>query len=266
MKHALKFILLFVLSIESLACVCSGPESFHNKKDLSEYNYVALVHIDSTFLSGNNPEGRPRFYEAAITSIIQFKGEQSDRLLIAGGLTGLTDWWTSCDIGVRTGEKWIIFSKKNEYNKPMAWRCGFTIEYEKANGQKNWFPKSGVQRLEQLKLVYDKGDYPKSGVRETYYSSGQIEKSETFKRGKLNGIRKVYYPTGELLLTERYKNGRLHGNLKWYLKDGTVVRDFNYKKGKPFGRCITYYEWSGEKEFEINYSKKGQQLIWSRYG
>ena len=264
MKYTLvpSFLLLFCL--DSYACDCVPNKDYETAKDLEEYEYIALVKIDSTFLS-DHQKADNYFYESSISTLIQFKGNQHDRLIVNGGLYGLTDWMTSCDLGVSVGETWLIFSTITEYQKPIVFACEYTSMYANRLGIKKWFHNSSEDEIAKLKSIFHIRDSTQiDGERKTYYPDGSLERVESYKSGRLEGSRIVYYPEGDILLSESYSNGHLEGKQYWYKPDSILYREWNFKKGLPFDTCYYYFK-SGQIHYERIFNENGKMTQDTQY-
>lgn len=70
-------ILTLSCSIKAFSCECSGPYEFKTKEDLEEYQFIALVSIDSIYFSNiSKTFEHDIFYQADLSILEIFKGDQ----------------------------------------------------------------------------------------------------------------------------------------------------------------------------------------------
>ena len=118
-------LLLVIIGVSNdlVGCSCGIIPATH------EYEYVALVEITGVLKSDLYEPGEPYeppknkdqpvknvpnpfFHEVKIKTIEQFIGKKQEFVVVHGGNEKYNLHWSSCDIGLGIGEKWIIYGKK----------------------------------------------------------------------------------------------------------------------------------------------------------
>ena len=95
-----------------LSCSCGKIPS------TDEYDYVAFVEINGVLksdlyeLDNLNEPPKPIFHEIKIRTIHQYIGHKQKFIIVHGGNNKYNVGWTSCDMNMEIGEKWIIYGKK----------------------------------------------------------------------------------------------------------------------------------------------------------
>ena len=87
--------------------------------------------------------------------------------------------------------------------------------------------------VERNGITYKKfSNKPYSGVAETYFYNGQLNRIETYKDGKKEGVEEWYDENGKLWMKGTYKDGKKDGVVEWYHENGRLVKKFTYKNGE----------------------------------
>lgn len=110
-----------------------------------------------------------------------------------------------------------------------------------------------AQEVHQSKLVEKKGKFYQkgketefSGEAISYFSTGEKEKTFTYKKGKLiNEV--IYYKTGEKERLIEYKRGKRHGKFIVWYKNKSIKCKGQYKRDMKKGEWIWYNEDGSEK-------------------
>ncbi|AZQ65614.1 hypothetical protein EI427_25605 (plasmid) [Flammeovirga pectinis] len=105
------FLLLFsIISVNAYSCSCDHID-YQSKEDLKQYDFIALVSVDSTYLSDDSKLDFA-YYNVNFTIKELFKGDISINTLdVLGGNVLLSDdFITSCDMYIKKGEKWLLFA------------------------------------------------------------------------------------------------------------------------------------------------------------
>ena len=270
MKHMVLVVILTVFSIKAFSCECLGPYEFRKKEDLEKYRFIAFVVIDSIYIS-NAPKMYEHdiFYQADFTILELFKGDSTNSVLINGGNTNLEDMFiTSCDIGIDTNEKWVIFAYQDDHANLRIGYCTFSKMYASAKGEKDWQYERGIKELATLREIYHhkiSEEQLPDGVKKTFYPDGTIEIEQSFENGLPNGPRTIYYPNGQIMLTESYENGQREGRSIWHARNGRIKRDFKFSGGHPIDTCYYYWFFNGQVKHERIFDNDGNMIQNSSY-
>ena len=265
-------ILLLVLSLiplEGMACDCSGPFDFNSKRDLKGYSFIAFVEIDSIYTSAiDKIDEYDIFYEASFKIIELFKGRPRKSILVAGANPNLDNGWTSCDIGIDAGEKWVVFGYKDRTGNLRTGYCTFTKMYANRFGEKDYQYERGIKELNQLMDLYKHKKfetvYP-DGLNTTYYPNGNVEIEQHYQNGLPSGSKLIYYNDGTVMVEESYKSGKRSGPSKWFDRKGRILRDFQYLNGHPVDTCYSYWSYYGQVHVEIIFDLHGNMLKRNRF-
>ena len=257
----LLFILL-AMPVGSRACECAGPFEFDSKKDLRDYSFIALVGIDSIYTgrdTGNN--GDDLFYHADLTILELFKGQPLRTIRVSGGNPKLGGTTTSCDIGIESKQKWVLFGYEDREGHIRVGRCTFSEIYANSSGERDWQRERGIRELNTLRGIYrhkHKVETPKEGWYTTYYPGGATEIRQMFRNGLADGQKTIYYSTGEIMVDEHYSNGLRSGRSIWLDREGNKLREYHYREGQPVGTCYDYWFYYGGLRTELVYDQNGK--------
>ncbi|MDN3587994.1 hypothetical protein QWY86_15030 [Pedobacter aquatilis] len=116
MKKLLLLVLINLITIKLLACVCEPTNITH--KFLSA-DFVAIADIKETF---NNEKGKD-FYRVNLNVNQLYKGDKAINSINVGGYNGVDSVWSSCDIKLISGSKWLIFGYKNQDGDLVTGMC-----------------------------------------------------------------------------------------------------------------------------------------------
>ena len=95
----------------------------------------------------------------------------------------------------------------------------------------------------RLKKTYENGKL--SGVRQTFFPSGKIQKEETFKFNLLTGPIRTYYESGALESTAEYRSNRRQGPFTSYHPNGKIKEQGEYAADKKHKEWKVYDENGG---------------------
>lgn len=237
-----KFIAILLLSTTVLAtqdlkaCICSEVLTTDSLAQLKNYDFIAYIKVTGD-RDYKDPSGQTAYNIGLISiKIIElFKGKDAEEVL---------DYTrnTSCDIGISTGEEWVLFGRiKN--GKITLGACDRSRQYKDAAGKRDWTSQRGVHELRQLRVIFQ---HPVksfgNGVHREYYANGQLEIEETYSNGQLHGPRKIWHPNGMLFSRETYIHDTLNGKSEWFYPSGQTSRETYHAKGRPCNVSRFYYD------------------------
>ncbi|WP_421942768.1 hypothetical protein [Pedobacter sp.] len=117
MKKLLLLLSINFLTFKLIACVCE-PTSI--TQQFLTADFVAVADITETF---NNEEGK-YFYKVNLNIDQQYKGDKSINSINVGGYSGLDkNIYSSCEIKLISGSKWLIFGYKNKDGNLTTGMC-----------------------------------------------------------------------------------------------------------------------------------------------
>lgn len=241
-------IILLFLPDFSFACVCAYTGDFSIEK-MEDYDYVALIKVGKLIppVDTNDKEELPRFFEAEIFEINRFKGESMSKIKVFGGHRDF-QYQTSCDLGIDTGEEWIVFGERFEGEIIFSY-CSHTTIYKTEIGLRQWQYLNGIKELTLLDSTYNKEsrDYLELDKDSIFYENGKLERAQQFKNGKLHGKVTYLYPDGQSYGFVSFKNGVQHGPYRWMNSNGSINLEGRKRRGKDFKKRIFYKLSSQEK-------------------
>ncbi|SMO82273.1 hypothetical protein [Gracilimonas mengyeensis] len=270
MKQSIVLIILaLVLPLQAWACTCGGPYEFKTKEDLKRYQFIAFVKVDSIYKSGiSKVNEHDLFYQADFTILELFKGGLRNTILVNGGHSDIGTTITSCDIGISTNEKWVVFAYLDRNKNLRTGFCTFSKQYATASGEKDWQYKRGIKELSLLREIYEHEvatETIEDGIKRTYYPNGEIEIEQSFENGLPDGQKTIYYPNGQVMIAESYKQGEREGPSIWYDRRGRIKREYQYANGHPIDTCYYYSEFTGLVQHVRIFDDKGNMLQNTKY-
>lgn len=153
--------LSILFAIPSMACVCRYPDKLDNLSQLDKYAFVALVHITD---DGDTAKGQSTTLKFEIKE--RFKGDNVSEVI-----ENLVN--SSCDMGISKGEDWLLYGLLIN-GKLVVQPCDRNIRYRRANGERDWLFKRGVEDLQILQRLYAKtGVKHKDGLETVFYKNGK---------------------------------------------------------------------------------------------
>ena len=221
------FSCFLLFSAESWACWCHGLKPL-NAQILERYQYVALVRV-KTLTEFTIPGPNARTGETAkltVDIIENFKNTLPDELILDG-------YNTSCDMGLRPGQEWIIFAREsNGYATVFA--CGYSILYEGERAVQDvsqlryW---SGDELVNRVRQLTGKPIQAANNRLEKFYSNGQRALLTTYRDGSWEEERVLWHANGQLWGKEFYRNGLKNGPSLWWNANGTPLAKETFVAG-----------------------------------
>lgn len=244
MKIFITIILAGLLSTSSRACICSDILTIDSLPQLKDYEFIAHVKItDDQDLKKPAKDDYESIGILTFHIIELFKGQKIDKILEYSK-------HSSCDIGISTGEEWILFGKIINGRLAVV-SCDRNHQYKERNELRDWKYGSGFYELTQLrKLYHHTSETFYTGKRKEFYSNGQLEIEETYFEGKRNGERRIWYPNGILYCRQFYKNDTLDGRSEWFYPSGQIYDESLYIKGKPCNVSRLYFDSTIERGYK----------------
>ena len=217
MKHIGLLTCALLLAGKSWACVCGSPPPL-TKAILNRYPYVALVTVktmDDLLRPVDNRKRPGRAGKFTVDVIENFGKALPDTFL-------LESFRTSCDIGLRPGQTWVIFAKEvNGYATVFA--CDYAIEYrgkQPVSEYEYLRSQSAEELLNTVRQLTRRSINVPNGRIEKFYANGQRALLTLY--GPDGGQdRTVWYANGRLRGKEFYKKGMKHGSSLWWNANGT---------------------------------------------
>lgn len=222
MKALLTLPLLMLLSVKTLACHCEMKPDFRIKEDLAEYQFIAHVKISGI----ENVTSGTDVHQMNFEVLEQYKGNAINKLLVFGSHPSLKGW-TSCDLGEKVGEEWVIFAYYDAHLKQLKTDlCTRSRKTKDINGYQNLEYPNQQTLKKQLQLLFDKVQTePKyEGKRVENYPNRQKQLEENYVNGTLNGKRTLWFPNGVLQSNQTYFDGKKNGIFEWYAESGNLIK------------------------------------------
>lgn len=223
-------LLFFFFPAIAFACMCSQYHRDMNRA-IKEYSFIAHVKIikkslpeksDTSLVKQYYDPGSIRKVEIEIIEL--YKG--TNRILIAEWGVG-----TSCDMGIRENEEWVLFGNYIDDKYVSVSYCNVWIKLANAEGERHWMYDSGIEAMQDLRKlanIPEKGQ--KNGKYDFFYTNGNRLAEEEYKNGLLEGYRKIYYSNGRLMKEGLFEKGKPSGSHKEYARHGQLISEFYYEK------------------------------------
>lgn len=112
------------------------------------------------------------------------------------------------------------------------------------------------EKKQYLSVVYNYVGDKLDGKRITYYQSGEVKSTVSYKNGKEQGEYISYYKNGKTMSEKNYIDGMANGIERKFYENGGIIYEVNNKKGKRNGVLKKYYE--NGKLFERVKYKNGE--------
>lgn len=208
---------ILLLSYESWACWCIGPKPL-TKDILKRYPYVALVRVTGLepFVSPGERPDNSLTAKFTVEIIENFKNPLPKELLVESHMS-------SCDIGLRANQIWVIFAKKSgEYAQVYA--CDYSVHYrgeQPVREYENLRSQSAEELLNTLRQLTGKPIKATDGRIEKFYANGRRALLTTYRNKGRDEERTVWHANGRLWGKEFYKNGVKNGSATWWNANGT---------------------------------------------
>jgi antitoxin component YwqK of YwqJK toxin-antitoxin module len=202
-------------------------------KAFKDYSFIAHVIIlkkfaldkqDSIMLSLNEDL---RFYSKVQVQIIELYKGNPEIMILEWGVN------TSCDMGLRENEEWILFG--NNINKTFVSvsSCNTWYHVKNANGERDWTYDGGLQAENQLRhLAGIPEKIIPDGWSTTFYPDKKTAVIEQYVNGKLQGNRKIFFSNGVLEQESNYMNGIQVGEQNSYSRNGQLLAKLIWEKGE----------------------------------
>jgi len=245
MKTVFIGFLTFLITTSALACSCH-TEPLTSEK-ISTYKYVSVVKVKK-LSSFEVTDNSMRYYQLAeVESLEIFKGGVISKILVSSVNT-------SCDMGVKEGECWIILA--NDWNGyPTLFPCGYNQQFLAVDTSElyfSWSYLSGISSLNYLRNVFTK--LPKNGKYDGKWLNGKPSFSLKREDGKIIGNQIMYDENGNRIINCSFKDSLLNGIKTIWYKNGQVHSISNYKNDTLNGFSAEF-SIKGVKTSETNYSK-----------
>jgi hypothetical protein len=139
-------VVLFSWAGKASACKCAGNNDKIDKPtDLKPYEFIALVKVGQldTVAAGNDGRSTMKWN---ISIIEKFKGQD---------ITAIVDkpYFTSCNIGLQTGDEWLLFGKIVDGQLSIV-ACDRNTPYKRINGAHHWRAEYSTSILARLRSLY----------------------------------------------------------------------------------------------------------------
>ena len=136
MKFKITLIIIFFSIAKSYSCSCDSKPDFKSQDDLKEYDFIAHVKItniedlekkDSDFL----------IHKMSFNILELYKGNELKNINVFGS-NQLLKGSTSCDLGEKIGDEWIIFGYTNKKtNELQTGYCTRSKRFKSSDGYEN---------------------------------------------------------------------------------------------------------------------------------
>lgn len=209
-------ILLF--SGKSWACFCGSPPSL-TKEILNRYPYVALVKVktmDDLLRPVNQDKRLERDGRFTVDVIENFREALPDTFI-------LESYLTSCDIGLRPGQTWVIFARMHN-GYATVYACDYSVQHggqQPVGEYENLRSQSAEELLNTVRQLTGKPIRATNGRLEKFYSNGQRALLTTYQNKGQNEERMVWHANGRLWGKEYYSKGLKNGPATWWNANGT---------------------------------------------
>ncbi len=222
-------ICLLLLSFRSWGCMCGMPPPL-TAEILKAYPYVALVKVvslEKVAMLNDTSQRRSRTHGATFTFEVveNFKDKLPTKLM-------LDSYGTSCDIGLRPGQTWLIFAKDYK-GFPNVNACDYSVRYDTATSIRDLTGlryRLAEELLNTVRQLTGRPIQSKNGQIERFYSNGQRALLAVYKSDGAEE-RTVWHENGRLRGKEFYHKGLKHGPAIWWYDDGTLNSTERFENG-----------------------------------
>jgi len=90
-----------------------------------------------------------------------------------------------------------------------------------------------------------------NGLSEGWYTNGQLQIRETYRRGLAHGLRIKWYPDGATQSVAQLVEGEYHGLYQRWHENGQLAEEVVFEHGRPHGVARAYYA-SGHLKAEVH--------------
>jgi antitoxin component YwqK of YwqJK toxin-antitoxin module len=232
MLRLLLICLSFGIASAAHACLCDIRPL---KEYIEHYPFIAHVRVTQK-LDGRDLLRKGLSLNEYIKIAPVLKIEIIELFKGSDSLKAITEYdvYSSCAIGVRAGEEWIIFAAYDE-NKRIFYieACNPSASYRNTRGERWWHDGyEGLLINLRTHFNHPPPDSGYNGLHKSFYGNGETEWEASYTNGQLDGSRKIYYANGSLHIDEQFVNGQPHGWHKKYYKSGCLHEEILYKNGK----------------------------------
>ncbi len=238
-------LLIGLISFNSFGCVCKPKEDFKTKEDLEEYEFIARIKITSID-SADVDKNDKSLHQISIETLEQFKGEKQNIILVSGPHRSLTDKLSSCSMGERLGEEWIIFAMRSKvYNSLITGRCMRSRRIKRSDGFEHLEYPSKESYTDKVRKVFNMSrsiDPNLNGLKISYYENRKIQLKENYQNGLLHGDRTIWYPNGQIQSFQKYIKGKEEGMYKWFSEKGELIQLEYFRNGIQVDTSTYWYE------------------------
>ena len=228
---------VLLLTGKSWACWCGEPPLL-TKAILTRYPYVALVKIKTMddLLRPVGNRRRPGHEGRFTVDVIEnFRKALPDTFI-------LESFRTSCDIGLRPGQTWVIFAKQVN-GQATVFACDYSIEYRAGQPVSEYeYLRRPVaeERLNTIRQLTGRAINAPNGRIEKFYANGQRALLTVYKPDG-GQERTAWYANGRLRGKEFYKKGLKQGPARWWNANGTPNSTETFAAGRTIDTSRYWY-------------------------
>ena len=240
--------LALALSIpRAYGCSCTSPEKLDDY-EIEKYAHISLAkikRIKPSYKAQHGNRGGDIYHMIDIQAIELFKGPDLKELFVRGGNSELeSEIRTSCDIGMQSGEVWLLLVEK----------IGGLMKVQFCTDSRRFKRKDGIRILDDPfvshnlrflrghyfpKIYYDEYKTIDNGIKQIRNATGQVEIEEKYYSGRLV-YRKIWYPNGKIYLLHQIDLDNKGGFKEVYAMDGQLIEKADMR-GEELLTQITYY-------------------------
>lgn len=253
MKKLLVLLFFFSPAI-TFACMCPQYHRDMNRA-FKEYSFIAYVKIkkraipdksDSVLIKQHYEWNNLRIVETELLEL--YKGTENIKIAEWGA-------GTSCDMGIRENEEWILFGNYIDENYVSVSYCNVWIKLTNPDGEWHWMYESGMEAKNELRRLAGMPEKRfENGQHTLFYSDGNKLAEQVYNNGLLEGYRKVYYSNGRLMKEGFFEKGKPSGSHKEYARHGQLISEFYYEK-----EHITHSVWW----YDTSYAMRRLEALFS---
>ncbi|GAB3496713.1 hypothetical protein GCM10027341_15910 [Spirosoma knui] len=247
MKHIGLLMGALLLVGKCWACYCGTPPPL-TKEILSRYPYVALVKIRTMhdlLRPVGNRKRLGREGKFTVDVIENFGKALPDTFVLQG-------YRTSCDIGLRPGQTWVIFAKVLN-GQATVFACDYSIQYaekQEISDSENLRSQAGEELLNTVRQLSGRPIKATNGRIEKFYLSGRRALLTTYIRGGREE-RTVWHKNGRLWGREFYKKGLKNGPATWWNANGTLLSTETFVAGIAVDTSRYWYRTDVDSTFYL---------------
>ena len=167
----------------------------------------------------------------------------------------LESYRTSCDIGLRPGQEWIIFAKMYK-GYATVYACDYSTQQESqpvisfATGLR--YRQSSEELLNSVRQLTGRPIKVVNGKIEKFYANGRRALLTIYKQGGREEERTVWHENGRLWGKEFYRNGVKHGLAAWWNANGTPGSTETFADGIAVDTSRYWYNTDVDSAFVLN--------------